>query len=619
MLGKAAELLVRIKTDTSQAKTDIDQTAGAFGKLGSSFATVFSPAAILAGGAAIGAGLVKVTMMASDLNETISASEVIFGDAAGAIKDFAADSARTLGMTKTEAIGAANTFATFGKSAGLAGTDLAGFSTDMVSLATDLASFKNTSPEQAIEALGAALRGESEPIKAYGVLLDEATLRQEALELGIVSTTKEALTPQQKVLAAQAAIMKRTTDAHNDFARTSGSVANQTKITSATLLEMATSIGTALLPIAEDLMAFINENILPGLKSFADTVSQNETAMTALAAVIGTVVLIAVIALTVALWNMAAAVIAATWPVLLIVAALAALAFGLKWLWDNVEPFRTAVEGAFQSLADTVKPLIDSIPERFQSFLDFLNNTFMPAVTNIWNAFRALMDPIVGFVQDHWNNIAEIFRNVLDMIKNIIANAWQIISNIWQFWLNVIKGDWGAAWDNIKNIMSAVWDTIQNIVSNAFGIMRETIMIMVDFMAGLARHLWDWLWEGLEGAINKVKDFFNGLIEFVKSIPRIIGDILSGLWDRMPKPPDWVPLVGGSAALPPPAGVGLMAVPTAGRAAVASPALMSTAPTINITVQHSGLGVDSPRLQRDLVEALDRYVRRNGPLAFTAP
>jgi hypothetical protein len=34
--------------------------------------------------------------------------------------------------------------------------------------------------------------------------------------------------------------------------------------------------------------------------------------------------------------------------------------------------------------------------------------------------------------------------------------------------------------------------------------------------------------------------------------------------------------------------------------------------TINVTVPHTGLAVDSPRLQRDIVDALNRYVSRNG-------
>jgi hypothetical protein len=92
--------------------------------------------------------------------------------------------------------------------------------------------FNNVSQDDAINAIGSALRGEAEPLRRFGVLLDEATLKNAALQLGLITTTKEALTPQQKVLAAQKVIYEQTTTAQGDFARTSDGLANKTKILS---------------------------------------------------------------------------------------------------------------------------------------------------------------------------------------------------------------------------------------------------------------------------------------------------------------------------------------------------------------------------------------------------
>jgi hypothetical protein len=140
----------------------------------------------------------------------------------------------------------------------LSGKDLSKFSTDFVKLlSSDLASFNNTTPEQAINAIGSALRGEAEPLRAYGVLLDDASLRQSALSLGIIKTTKEALTPQQKVLAAQALIYQQTGAAQGDFERTSDGLANKTRILTAQLENAKTTIGEALLPIVLELANFV--------------------------------------------------------------------------------------------------------------------------------------------------------------------------------------------------------------------------------------------------------------------------------------------------------------------------------------------------------------------------
>ena len=196
---------------------------------------------------------------ASDLNETVSKSQQIFGTASKSVEQFASNSAKQFGMSKKTAIDAAASFGTFGKAAGLTGEDLGTFSTDLVALSADLASFGNTTPEEAAMALGAALRGEAEPIRKFGVLLDEATLKQEALAMGIITNTKSALTPQQKVLAANAVILKQTSDAQGDFARTSGGAANQQRIMSATLEDVQTKLGEKLLPAFQQGIQTLNE------------------------------------------------------------------------------------------------------------------------------------------------------------------------------------------------------------------------------------------------------------------------------------------------------------------------------------------------------------------------
>jgi len=173
---------------------------------------------------------------------------------------------------------AASTFATFGKSAGLAGNDLVKFSTDLTTLSADLASFYNTSPEQAINAIGAALRGESEPIRAYGVLLNDATLKQEALNMGIYDGTG-ALSAQQKVLAAQAVILKQTGDAQGDFARTSGGLANQQRILTAQIENTKAMLGEALLPTVLKVVAFFNNQVIPTFEAFVYGLTGNEGAV----------------------------------------------------------------------------------------------------------------------------------------------------------------------------------------------------------------------------------------------------------------------------------------------------------------------------------------------------
>lgn len=306
-------------------------------KAGKKFGGAFAKSAgSIAGGLAGLAIVSKTTTLfkdaiaaSTDFNETISKSGQIFGkEALPALQKFAGGAAKNIGQSKQQALDAAATFATFGKSAGLAGDDLVGFSTDFTTLASDLASFHNTTPEESIEAIGAALRGEAEPIRKYGILLDDATLRQEALALGIVKNTKTALTPQQKVLAAQAAIYKQSSDAQGDFARTSGGAANQQRILAASIENAKIKIGDVFRPALEQLLPYITK--------FTDLMAENPTAIKIVAGLVGGILVGAFAALAVA-------VIAATWPFLLAGAAIGLLTVGFIWAYKNSETFRNVV------------------------------------------------------------------------------------------------------------------------------------------------------------------------------------------------------------------------------------------------------------------------------------
>jgi hypothetical protein len=258
-----------LKKGVKGATTDVDSFGTKVGNFSKKAALAFAAVAAAVGAMAIKIGTDAVKA-ASDLSETVSKVNVIFGDTAKDIERFAEGAASALGQTKQQALDAAATFATFGKSAGLSGESLSSFSTDFVTLASDLASFNNTSPEQAINAIGSALRGEAEPLRQYGVLLDDASLRQAALELGIISTTKNALTPQQKVLAAQALIYKQTGTAQGDFERTSDGLANKTRILSAEMENAKVQIGEALLPVVLEIATFIGDNVIPVIQQFTN-------------------------------------------------------------------------------------------------------------------------------------------------------------------------------------------------------------------------------------------------------------------------------------------------------------------------------------------------------------
>ena len=247
------------------AKTSVvvGASADASIRLGNALTRTVTPAII-----AFGAAAYKATQLASDMAETQSKVGVIFGKTADDIRAFGKAAARNIGMSEQEALDAASTFALFGKQAGKADAELNKFAKDFVTLAADFASFYNTEPQEAIIAIGAALRGESEPIRRFNILLDEQTVRTRALKIGIIDNINQALTPQQKVLARTAEIFAQSSVAQGDFQRTSEGLANQQRILKAEITNLTTEFGRAFMPMMLQIVRVVRDEVIPRLQGF---------------------------------------------------------------------------------------------------------------------------------------------------------------------------------------------------------------------------------------------------------------------------------------------------------------------------------------------------------------
>lgn len=272
-----ADAAVAIRGDMSGFKKDLGGAEKQTQTLGEKMKGALSPKNLLLAGGGLLAGAQLTGFFkdaigaAAEFNDSVGATGVIFGESAiPAMEEWANKAHENFGASKQDALAAANSIAVLGKSAGKSGADLVDFSQEMVQLGGDLASMFGGSTEQAIAAVGAALRGESEPIRRYGVLLSDAVLRQKAFEMGLISTTNEALNPQAKVLAAHASILEQTTDAQGDFVRTSDGMANSQRALEAQMQNVTIEVGQKLLPAALAFVTFLNDVGIPVLREVFD-------------------------------------------------------------------------------------------------------------------------------------------------------------------------------------------------------------------------------------------------------------------------------------------------------------------------------------------------------------
>lgn len=225
------------------------------------------------GAAFAGIGLIKsIASLGLSAGETASKFKAIFGPALDEMNQKVKELRKTIPATTAEMQNALSTFAAMAKGFGL-NTEAANmFSVEMVKVAGDIASFHDLPIEEAFTKIRSAISGEFEPMKQLGIVINEARLKQEGLNLAIWDGSGQ-MSAAQKALAVQSIMIRDMGDANGDAAITANSAANQVKFLKKDLAEMGTEIGTTLLPAMTKLVGWFAA-AAKGAKSMSEAVGK---------------------------------------------------------------------------------------------------------------------------------------------------------------------------------------------------------------------------------------------------------------------------------------------------------------------------------------------------------
>jgi len=284
------EGLARAKSAVSSSVTRISRDIKKIGKVARGvqkslkFAVKFSGVGFVLGGlkkiinlsklataAILGIGIASVKI-ATDIEETENLFRISMGSMAEEAEAFAKDYSRSLGLFENDTKKALGTFQLMLTSMGIAEKESFQMSKQLVTLANDIASFRNQRPADVFLKLQAGITGEAEPLKRLGILVNDAIIKQLALEKGLLKVDKarkktiktqvngsikatqatkkntRALTDAEKVTLRYDAIVKATTKDQGDMSRTLDDTANVFRAVISQIKRTGGTIGKELLP-----------------------------------------------------------------------------------------------------------------------------------------------------------------------------------------------------------------------------------------------------------------------------------------------------------------------------------------------------------------------------------
>lgn len=534
-----------------------------------SFKGAFAGLAAYVGVQEIAGGIKTAIMGAGDLEQSVGAVDTVFKENAGAMHMWAREASTTLGLS-------ANSYNEFStligsqlKNAGVPMEELGGKTNELIGLGADLASMFGGTTAEAVEALSAMMKGETDPIEKYGVSINEAAMNAKALELGI-QKTGGSFSEQEKYLIRMALLYEQTADAQGNFAREADTFQGKLQRASAQWENISAKIGELFLPALTGAMGFIGDFALPAIEGFVGGIRAFREAWIAadgditsagfpslmeelayklrttydwlaatspywgpFAAGIGLVVgaywawNAASTVLAATKLRLAAAIAAVNWPITLIIAGIGLLVGAVIWAYNNIGWFRDLVQTAWAQIQVAIGLVVDwwtgTAWPAIQTGLQTLGNWF----TWLW--------------------------------QNIVIPAWQAISHAVQTaWTAYIQPALAAVWSFIQGTLAPIFIWLwQNVIVPAFNAIVaiikwawETIVIplfrfVVGFVRTVLAPVFTWLWNNIitpvwNGIVLAIKiawtsmEFIFGLINgFLRSV---LGPTFRWLWDNVVSP-----------------------------------------------------------------------------------
>ena len=342
----------------------------------------------------------------------------------------------------------------------------------------------------------------------------------------------------------------------------------------ASIAAAAIGLGLVLLPALGHIVSLI-----PQVVTYFSDFAQHANVLVPILAGIGAVIAAVLVP---AVWALAAGMIAATWPVLAIGAAVAGLVAifmhfyqtnaGFKAFIDNLASGFQQVAGfvianfipAMQQIGTFLKNNVLPILQQIGAFLvstfapvwkqlvDLWNAELLPLFKQLWSAIQPLLPVLealggivlavvvvalgllVGVIVGLVKGFSYALSGIVQVVGGIIhtfTGLVQIISGIMTLLYDIITGNWGKIGDDLKrigqgivNTVQGVWEIITGIVKTAWGLISGFIGGLVQGVIGFFQHL-----ASVLVGHSIIPDMINAIVQWFIGLPGRAMSAVGGL------------------------------------------------------------------------------------------
>lgn len=197
---------------------------------------------------------------ASDLAEAQNVVDTAFADMSYKMEQFADTALETYGISELTAKNMGSTYMAMAKGMGVATDAASNMAVTLTGRLSDVMSFYNKTQTE-VDTIGRAIiTGETEPIKAIGVVMTQTNLSAYAMAQGFEKAYEE-MSASEQLIVRYKYFLEQTALAQGDFAETSEEWANQTRLLNERITEFMTNFGQVLVSVFTPAIQFANEAV----------------------------------------------------------------------------------------------------------------------------------------------------------------------------------------------------------------------------------------------------------------------------------------------------------------------------------------------------------------------
>nr|DAY23887.1 MAG TPA: minor tail protein [Caudoviricetes sp.] len=248
-------------------------------------------------------------------------------------------------------------------------------------------------------------------------------------------------------------------------------------------------------------------------------------------------------AAAVALGTSIGAMIATAAPIIgiaaLIVAAIAAVIIGIKYLWDTNEGFRDTVMTVWNAILEVINKVVsevsDFIMSIFGTVVDWWTENqelIRASAETVWGAIQTVIDTVMTYlgplIEGAWANIQLTITTVWEVIKTVVETAINVVLGIIKAVMQIITGDWSGAWETIKGVFSTIWNAIQNVVQTIFTAIQSYISNTINAISSTISNVWNGISSTISNVLNGISNTVSNVWTGIKNS---IGNAINGAKD----------------------------------------------------------------------------------------